>query len=246
MTVLVDEPPMAAVTRLRPEIKRTRVLIADPDGLARRMISTTLRATAGMSVIAGASDARQVRELTGHYRPDVLLLDTAIAAEGCCAALIRQLAEVSPQTRVLTMTAEEDDEVVLTALRAGAVGHVSKDLDPDGLAGLVGRVAAGEAIVPRGLVMALLGMVQEVPDAGWRPLHSRLTTREWEIVELLGDEASTEQIADALVLSVETVYSHVKSLLRKLGVTCRHDAVQAAQRLRHEEVLGRKLTTAAA
>jgi DNA-binding NarL/FixJ family response regulator len=71
-------------------------------------------------------------------------------------------------------------------------------------------------------------------------LHSRLTTREWEIVELLAEGASTEQIVEHLVLSQSTVYSHVKSVLRKLGVHSRRDAVAAATRLRREEASGRK------
>ena len=70
-------------------------------------------------------------------------------------------------------------------------------------------------------------------------MRSRLTTREWEIVELLAEGASTRCIAEQLVLSRSTVYSHVKSVLRKLGVHSRHDAVAAAVRLRREEALGR-------
>jgi DNA-binding CsgD family transcriptional regulator len=71
-------------------------------------------------------------------------------------------------------------------------------------------------------------------------LRSRLTTREWEIIELLGEGASTEHIAERLVLSPTTVYSHIKSVLRKLGVHSRGDAVAAADRLRREEAPGRK------
>jgi DNA-binding NarL/FixJ family response regulator len=134
----------------------------------------------------------------------------------------------------------DDDETALAALRAGAVGHLSKDIDPGKLARLVHRAAAGEAIVPRRMVMPLLERLPELPDGGWRPLHSRLTTREWEIVALLDEGASTQDIAERLVLSVTTVYSHVKSVLRKLGVHSRRDAVLAAQRLRREEAIGEK------
>jgi DNA-binding NarL/FixJ family response regulator len=87
--------------------------------------------------------------------------------------------------------------------------------------------------------MPLLELLREAPDAGWRPLHSRLTTREWEIVDLLAEGASTKQIVEQLVLSQSTVYSHVKSVLRKLGVHSRCDAVAAATRLRREEASGK-------
>jgi ATP/maltotriose-dependent transcriptional regulator MalT len=74
-----------------------------------------------------------------------------------------------------------------------------------------------------------------MPAGGWRPLQSTLTTREWQIVEMLGDGASTEQITEQLVLSSSTVYSHIYRVLRKLGVHSRRDAVAAARRLRQEE-----------
>jgi DNA-binding NarL/FixJ family response regulator len=92
-----------------------------------------------------------------------------------------------------------------------------------------------EAIVPQRLVVALLELMREIPDTGWRPLRSCLTTREWEIVEHLAEGASTQHIAERLVLSPTTVYSHVKSVMRKLDVHSRRDAVVAAERLRHEE-----------
>ena len=141
----------------------------------------------------------------------------------------------SPGTRIVTLSSG-DDRTAVAALRGGAVGHISKDLEPEVLAGLVLRAAAGEAIVPRRLVMPLLSMVHSVPDAGWRPLRSRLTTREWEIVALLAAGASTQHIADSLFLSATTVYSHIKSVLRKLGVHSRRDAVKAAERLRDQEI----------
>ena len=74
-------------------------------------------------------------------------------------------------------------------------------------------------------------VVREIPDAGWRPVRSRLTTREWEIVEHLSEGKSTQHIADGLVLSPKTVYSHVKSVMRKLGVHSRAEVVYAAGKL---------------
>jgi two-component system nitrate/nitrite response regulator NarL len=229
----------------RDAVQRIRVLIADPDGLARRMISNALRETTGMTVVACIADAREALELTRHYRPDVLVLDAIIAGEDS-AGFVHRAHETSPETRILTISAVAEDEATIALLRAGAIGHISKDLDPDRLARLVERAAAGEAIISRTLVTELLDLLREVPETGWRPLHSRLTTREWEVVELLAEEGSTEQIADTLVLSTETVYSHIKSLLRKLGVTCRQEAVTAAQQLRQEEVSGKNPPSVAA
>lgn len=95
--------------------------------------------------------------------------------------------------------------------------------------------ADGEAIIPSRVMPRLLELWREIPAGGWRPLRSTLTTREWEIVDLLGEGASTEAIAERLVLSPTTVYTHVYRLLRKLGVHSRFEAVAAAQRLRQQE-----------
>jgi DNA-binding NarL/FixJ family response regulator len=233
----------AAVTRRlasaqHAEASTVRVVIADDDGLARSMMHTALRGAPGIAIIAATGRAHEVPELVRYYRPTVLILDTALLRDQA-ATLLSEIRAGSPATRVLTI-AVDDDPTALAALRAGAVGHLSKDIDPNKLAGLVERAARGEAIVPRRLVMPLLERLPELPDAGWRPLHSRLTTREWEIIALLDQGASTQDIAERLVLSPTTVYSHVKSILRKLEVHSRQDAVRAADRLRRQETLGDK------
>jgi DNA-binding NarL/FixJ family response regulator len=220
----------------RPSEPWVRVVIADQDGVARSTLRAALGASQDIATVATTGDGREALELVGYYRPTVLILDTSLLSHGRLG-LLRELRFVSPETRVLTLSAG-DDETALAALRAGSFGHLSKDIDAGRLAALVGRAAEGEAIVPRRLTTALLDLLGQLPQAGWRPVHSRLTTREWEIVELLADGASTQDIAEHLVLSPTTVYSHVKSLLRKLGVHSRRDAVVAAHRLRREETVG--------
>lgn len=226
-----DHPPLTSDDRVR-------VMIADTDGLARSMMQTALRGAGGIAVIATTGSAHDVLELVRYYRPAVLIVETALI-RGRGVRLVSSVRAASAVTRVLTISVD-DDETALAALRAGAVGHVSKDIDPAKLADLVARAATGEAIVPRRLVMPLLERIPELPDGGWRPLHSRLTTREWEIIALLDEGASTREIAERLVLSMTTVYSHVKSVLRKLGVHSRRDAVLAADRLRRQEAMGEK------
>jgi DNA-binding NarL/FixJ family response regulator len=221
-----------------PSAERVRVIIADTDGLARSMMQSALRDVRRIAVIATTASALEVLELVRYYQPTVLIVDTSLLRNRG-VKLVSSVRAATTVTRVLTISID-DDQTALAALRAGAVGHLSKDIDPCKLAELVVRAAAGEAIVPRRLVTALLDRLPELPDGGWRPLHSRLTTREWEIIALLGEGASTQDIAERLVLSVTTVYSHVKSVLRKLGVHSRNHAVLAAERLRREETMGEK------
>lgn len=218
--------------------ERLRVLVADHDGLARGMMRTALHRADRVAIVVTAGEGREALELARYYHPTVVIIDTALPPDGGVEFIAKML-QVAPETRILTVSVD-DEQTALAALRAGAVGHIGKDVDPDELARLVVRAADGEAIIPQRLMMPLLELLRELPDTGWRPLHSRLTTREWEIVELLGEGATTQRIAERLVLSPSTVYSHVKSLLRKLGVHSRRDALTAAQRLRREETRGRK------
>jgi len=229
----------AAVLRLPQSATDTdvgvRVLIADGDGLARGMMRFALSNSDRIAVVHAAGNGREALELARYFRPAVAIVDTVVPPSGGLE-LVRMLVRAVPEMRVLTVSVD-DDRTAIAALRAGAVGHIAKDIDPDGLAELVVRAANGEVIVSQRLMPALLDALRDVPASGWRPLRSRLTTREWEIVELLGEGATTQRIADRLVLSPMTVYSHTKSILRKLGVNSRRDAVVAADRLRREEAL---------
>jgi DNA-binding NarL/FixJ family response regulator len=219
-----------------------RVLIADQDGLARRMMQGVLRSAGGRGAagedpfIATARDGREALELVYRHRPTVLLIDVSLPPAGG-AELIRTVMATLPRARVLTVSAAADqDRAVLEAFRAGAIGHIDKDIDPDQFAQLVALATTGEAVVPRRLMTPLLERWRrDMPAGGWRPMRSTLTTREWQIVELLADGASTEQITERLVLSQSTVYSHIYRLLHKLGVHTRRDAVAAARRLREME-----------
>jgi two-component system, NarL family, nitrate/nitrite response regulator NarL len=210
-----------------------RVLVADYDGLARAMMRAALNDADRIAIVLSAADGRETVQLARYYRPTVLICELDIPPAGA-TDLITQVLTVSPTTRALTISAG-DPRAALAALRAGAVGHIAKETDPEQLARIVEQVADGQPVIPGQLLGPLLELIREMPDGGWRPLHSRLTTREWEIIELLEKGASTHQIADQLVLSATTIYSHVKSVLRKLAVHNRNDAITAAKQLRKQE-----------
>jgi DNA-binding NarL/FixJ family response regulator len=214
------------------------VMLADGDALALQLVTGILREAPDLVVVAKAADAGEAAALARRHRPDVLIIESALPEKGG-VEVIRDLDDELPEMRVLMLCAHADQDVAVEALRAGAIGYLTKDVQPADLPHLVRRVARGEPVIPPWLLPRLLQLVREVPDAGWRPVRSRLTTREWEIVELLEDGASTDDIAEALVVSPSTVYSHVKSLMRKLRVHSRKEAVAVAQRLRREEIAAR-------
>jgi NarL family two-component system response regulator LiaR len=209
-----------------------RVIVADDDALARRTVRDVLQ-DAGIVVIAEATGGREAVELATYYKPDLVVMDLVMPGVDGIEAT-RQILASSPETKVVALTSSDDDEVGLLVLRAGASGFLSKTVGMDALPRALRCARDGEAVVSRRLTMRLIDLARRVREdgVGIRPIRSSLTTREWEVLDLLCQERGTDEIADALVLSAETVRSHVKSILRKLSVRSRRDAVRVAHELR--------------
>jgi NarL family two-component system response regulator LiaR len=209
-----------------------RVIVVDDDPLARRMLRDVLQG-AGIVVIAEAGGGREAIELSNYYKPDVVVMDLVMPGIDGIAAT-RQIVAQTPDVRVVMLTSSDSEDVGLLTLRAGASGFLCKSVGVEALPRALRCARDGEAVVSRQLTMRLIeGMRRMREDgAGMRPIRSPLTPREWEVLDLLCQERSTDDIADTLVLSVETVRSHIKSVLRKLGVRSRQDAIKAAGRLR--------------
>jgi NarL family two-component system response regulator LiaR len=209
-----------------------RVIVVDDDPLARRMLRDVLQ-DAGIVVIAEAGGGREAIELSTYYKPDVVVMDLVMPGIDGIAAT-RQITTQTPDVRVVMLTSSDSEEVGLMTLRAGAAGFLCKSVGLDALPRALRCAKDGEAVVSRQLTMRLIEGMRRVREdgAGMRPIRSPLTPREWEVLDLLCQERSTDDIADTLVLSVETVRSHIKSVLRKLGVRSRQEAIKAAGRLR--------------
>src|SRR3954451_6453313 len=222
-------------------LPRLRVIIADDDPFARRMIKDSLQRS-GVVVIAEAQNGREAVELCLHYRPDVLLMDVVMPELDGIAATRRIVKEI-PEQRVVLLTSAGEEEMGMVGLRAGASGFLTKDVDIDSLPQALRGANRGEAAISRRLSMRLVEQLRRAPETatGMRPVKSPLTPREWEVIDLLYEGKTTDEIADALVLSRETVRSHVKNILRKLGVTSREEAVEAAQRMRANAVAAEDL-----
>jgi NarL family two-component system response regulator LiaR len=209
-----------------------RVIIADDDPLARRMIKGALQA-AGVTVVAEAKDGHEAVELGLHYEPDIVLMDVVMPGlDGLLAT--RQLLKANPDQRVVVLTGGDEGELGLLALRAGAVGFLSKHIDIEALPRALQGVRGGEAAVSRDMTRRLIERFRETSNgsSGLRPIKSPLTPREWEVIELLKSDRSPDDVARTLVLSTETVRSHIKNVMRKLDVHSRADAVAATERLR--------------
>jgi len=213
--------------------QRLRVLVVDDDPLVRRMIRDVLH-PAGILVVGEAQDGRDAVRAARHYKPDVILLDVVMPGVDGLTALEQIIADRQVDAKVVILSVRGEHDLGYLALRMGAVGYLNKDVDVRVLPRVVRDVAEGGAAVSRSFTAALAKRLRDLPEGGvgMRPVRSVLTTREWEIVDQLCTGRSTRQIADALVLSPETVRTHIKNILRKLDVHSRAEVVDLVRRLR--------------
>ena len=210
-----------------------RVVLIDRDALARRAMREEISA-GGEFVIAGEAAAEEdAIDCVRRELPDLVLIDIGYPhLDGIRVA--KELRRQLPGTRMVFCSITDDEDTAVRALRAGAVGYVRKDLDYGPLARALRGALAGEAAISRTLGMRLIEELyrQSEPNPRLRPAGGELTAREWQVLDLLIDGAGTSQIAETLDLAIETVRSHIKHVLRKLGVRTRVEAVEIARRLR--------------
>ncbi len=208
-----------------------RVVITDDDPFTRRALRDALHGGRIM-VIAEASNGREAIELSRHYRPDIVIMDVVMPGIDGLAAT--RVITADGDTKVIILTSSESDDLGLVSLSSGAAGFVPKSVDLVALRRAIVAAHHGEAVVSRQLTRLLVDNFRTTSQsgAGVRPIKSPLTDREWEVLDLICEGGTTDSIADELVLSYETVRSHVKSILRKLNVHSRAEAVTEAQRLR--------------
>jgi DNA-binding NarL/FixJ family response regulator len=213
--------------------ERVRVLLVDDDPLVRRALREALGRHPGFTIAGEATTGEEAVELALVERPDVVLMDIDMpGADGVTATA--RLTRALPEARVVMFSTREDEELGLLGLRAGAEGFLTKDTGIDALARSLTGVVRGEAAISRRLTRRLVHSLRGTSGsrAGMRPVKSTLTSREWQVLDLMSSGQGTEEIAETLVLSIETVRSHVKHILAKLEAHSRAEAIEIADRLR--------------
>ncbi len=194
-----------------------RVLVADDHPATRDDVCSAVENDPRFTICAEVADAAAAVEAAMREQPDICLLDIRMPGNGISAT--REITSRLPGTKVVMITVSLDDDDLFNALRAGAMGYLLKDIDPARLPHALSDVLAGRAAIPRPLVSRL---VAEFRDHGprRRPVVTEpgydLTSREWEVLNLLREGFSTAQIAEKLFVSRATVRSHVAAILRKL------------------------------
>jgi DNA-binding NarL/FixJ family response regulator len=204
-----------------------RVLVVDDHPLTREALAALLGAH-GFEVCGTASDGAEAVHEAGRLQPDLVLLDLSMPGVDGLSAL-PALRTASPGCEVVVLTASGTEDNLLAAIRAGAAGYLLKTEPPERIAEFLSGVVRGEAALSGSVARRLLDRVRTGPDdAGGVPdtIARRLSARELEVLLLLDEHLGTDEIAKRLFISEHTVRSHVKSLMKKLGVSSRREALE--------------------
>jgi two-component system, NarL family, nitrate/nitrite response regulator NarL len=204
-----------------------RVLIVDDHPITRDALSALL-GQHGFSVVGEAADGTEAIGLARRLRPQIVLLDLSMPGLGGVEALSR-LREAAPESEVVVLTASGTEENLLAAIRGGAAGYLLKSEPPERIVQFLRGVGNGEAALSGAVARRLLEQVRGGDGPGSVPdeFARSLSAREVEVLLLLDERLGTDEIAARLFISEHTVRSHVKSLLRKLGVSSRREALAA-------------------
>jgi DNA-binding NarL/FixJ family response regulator len=204
------------------------VLVADDHAPTRAAIRRALR-QGGLEVCGEAADAAGAVAVALEERPDLCLLDIRMPGNGVSAAW--EISARLPETKIVMLTVSRSDDDLFAALRAGASGYLLKDIERARLPLALHEVIAGEATLSRELLRRVIDQFRDSAPKRRRPIlrssaaDEHLTSREWEVLELMRQGHSTAEIAEALFVSATTVRTHVAAVLRKLRVPSREAAV---------------------
>ena len=207
-----------------------RVLIVDAQALFRRGLREHLEAS-GLDVVGEAEDAAGAVALSAETEPDVVLMDISTPG-GSGIDATRKVRVAAPRARVLMMTVSAEEELIVDAIMAGACGCLLKDSEGDQILAAIAAAAAGESALSPRIASALIERVREheLPPGSSAADRPTLTSREREVLSLIVEGKENNEIAAELVISSETVKTHVSTVLEKLEADNRVQAAVKAVR----------------
>jgi NarL family two-component system response regulator LiaR len=199
-----------------------RVLVVDDHAIVRKGIRALLERIPGLRVVGEAADGQEAVDQAESCRPDVILMDLVMPGTDGIEAT-RQITARNPEARVLALTSFASDEKVFPAIKAGALGYLLKESSPEDLVRAIRQVARGESSLHPSIARKVLLELKRPPKRP--PTPDPLTAREADVLRLVAEGMSNQQIADRLFVSEPTVRTHISHILGKLQMANR---VQAA------------------
>ena len=209
-----------------PSSKPIRVMLVDDHTMVRRGLATFLKAFDDLELAGEAENGQAAIQLCAKLQPDVILMDMVMPDMNGAAAT-RAVRQQFPNVQVIALTSFKEEELVKSALEAGAIGYLLKDVSADELVRAIRSAHAGRATLSPEAAQALVHAASQPPTPG-----NDLTEREREVLALMIEGWNNTQIAGKLTVSSSTIKSHVSNILSKLGVASRTEAVTLALRNR--------------
>jgi two-component system, NarL family, response regulator DegU len=210
------------------------VLLVDDQTIVRQGLRSLLSLESDIVVVGEAADGRQAVELVQRLSPNIVLLDVRMPHMDGLQAL-RRIKAIAPQVSVIMVTLYDDPNYLLEAVSAGAAGYILKDATRQELIRAVRLIAEGGAIIAPTMMPDLLRQMERLMATQGSPimadtLHNTLTEREIEVLRLIAEGCTNQQIAEMLIISPTTVKTHVQNILQKLNVSDRTQAAVYAVR----------------
>lgn len=199
------------------------MLLVDDHEVVRQGVRAFFEAHAEFKVVGEAKNGAEAVKLAEEHIPNVILMDLIMPGMDGVEAT-RQIKNISPRTQIVVLTSYHEDEHIFPALQAGALSYILKDVKMDELAETVRKAALGEAVLHPNVAARVIQEIHGKKKDEFDP-HTDLTNREMEILKLIADGSSNNEIAKQLVISMHTVKGHVSNILSKLHLA---DRTQAA------------------
>lgn len=213
---------MQAKSRLKTK-KKTKILVADREGIFRLGLKRLLSAEDDLRVVAQAENAPQVLAMLKTFQPDLIILQEEIASDGNCG-LLAQIRQQAPECKIIAIASLFTEPRKKALVEAGASGLIAKTDQPETFVRSVGRVIRGETVLPQGPLPVAGGGIITDKDRQPRPVDT-LTRRERTIVSCLTQGLRNREIAGHLEITEQTVKNHLRSIYDKVGVSDRLELV---------------------
>lgn len=205
------------------------LLIVDDHVLFREGLASIIRAEPDIKIAGMAGTVHDAVEMAGRIKPDIILMDFSLP-DGTGADAAGLILEAHPNCKIIFLTMSEEDENLFAAIRSGAKGYLLKDMHPSKLVTALRAVYKGESALSRSMTLRLMKELSQTKSSEYSQSSPTLTLRELDVLRAIATGKTNEEIAQELVLSINTVKYHVHSILDKLNLKGRRDAAAFARK----------------